>query len=586
MRRFVVQGVAVWLLAGMQIWGAQADPMSDAAKAGRDAALPTIIAPGNPIFSDETVAGAVTPFKTATPAESTLTGSTLDEAARQRAAGSSNEARARAAALEAASKNPRPNLTASNPAIVAADRLNQTAPAFAGSLFTARGANSTVCSLNGLSHAGTIERSCERSVSVDTFQCREDLEVRVTKIDRYECDIRTPKTGTGLNECEALSAASKCQKVSDTCLNLAADGTCLAKRLSYSCTNYSGDPSPARKIGTTRTSITERKIETCDPAVKTSTCTAGTARCIAGPETRTINGLAVTRDCWAWEKPMVCQVAGMNSSCAVFEAEPGCTRTQSDCLARTEAGDCVHWEDRYRCEGSAQNTGASDCKSLTVCAGGYCETVAPEPANEDFAASATWLNVLDEMAKDAEKSFAEQQLTIFDGTDNSCRVGALGVLNCCNDSGWGNGIFGACTEAEFDLMDRMAASATHYIGTYCAKSFFVCLQKRRVYCQFNSKLARVFNEGLRNLSGETWGSPRPSYRYVETCPNGSDRCTYTPVLIEGTGPNCDGVTIEEMETVDLEDIDLSEAFADFVEGSTIPSTKLVQDFLKSRVGSN
>jgi conjugal transfer mating pair stabilization protein TraN len=212
--------------------------------------------------------------------------------------------------------------------------------------------------------------------------------------------------------------------------------------------------------------------------------------------------------------------------------------------------------------------------------------VTPEPANEDFGASATWLNVLDEMAKDAEKSFDAQELTIFDGTDNSCRVGKLGVLNCCNDTGWGNGLLGSCTEAEYALMDRMVAGATHYIGSYCSKRFFVCLQTRRVYCQFNSKLARVFVEGLRNQTGETWGTPRPSYRYVETCPDGGDRCTYTPVPIEGTGPNCEGVTVEEMETVNLEDIDLSEAFADFVAGTTVPSISLVQNFLKSRVGSN
>lgn len=578
--------IAAGILIALQPTAGFADSMSEAAEAGRDAAAAASVALGNQLFTDKTVTDTVTPFTTATPPESNLTGSTLEEASRSRAKGTSKEAAARKAALEASAQNPRPSLTAKDPLITTADRIDQSATTMAGGLFSSAGGGGTVCTLSGLSHAGTIERSCERSVSVDNFLCRQDLDVKVTKFDQYECDIQTPKTGTGLNECTALAGSASCQKTAETCLNLATDGSCLAKRVTYTCKDYAGNGSPARKLGATQTEVTERTVEVCDPAVKTSACEAGPLRCTSGRDTRILNGLPVTRNCWAWEKPMVCQVAGLNSTCTVFEGEAGCQRVQSDCLARTDAGQCVHWEDRYRCEGTGQGGTTSDCKSLTVCAGGYCETVEPEPANEDFAASATWLNVLDEMAKDAEKSFTEQQLTIFDGTNNSCRVGALGVLNCCNDSGWGNGIFGSCTEAEFDLMDRMVASATHYIGTYCAKSFFVCLQKRRVYCQFNSKLARVFNEQLRILTGETWGTSRPAYRYVETCQDGGDRCTYTPVVIEGTGPNCAGVTVEEMEAVELDDIDLSEAFADFAEGTTVPSIKLVQDFLKSRVGSN
>lgn len=583
-------GAKPFLLSALLVLGlgsfALGDPMTDAANAGRAAAEDQLVLPGSPIFTEDEVTATVTPFETASPPEAALSGSTLEAAARARAAGTSDEAAVRRDALQASIENPRPKMTAQDPAITTADRLNQTATTTAGALFSSQGEGGTVCTFTGLSHAGTIERSCERSVSVDTFLCRQTLEVQVTKIDLYECDVKTPNSGASTTECAALSAITQCKKTAETCLNLAADGSCLAKRLTYTCQNLTADVAPARKIGATRTEVTDRTDETCDPAVKTSNCEAEAPHCLAGRETRLINGLPVTRECWAWNKPAVCQVPGLNSTCTVFEAEPDCTRIQSDCLARTDAGQCVHWEDRYRCEGTNQAEAGGDCKTLTVCAGGYCETVEPEAANEDFAASATWLNVLDEMAKDAEKSFPEQDLRVFDGADNSCRVGALGVLNCCNDSGWGNGLLGSCTEEEYDLMDRMVASATHYIGAYCSKRFFVCLQTRRVYCQFNSKLARVFNEKLRLLTGETWGTPRPSYRYVETCPNGGDRCTYTPVLIEGTGPNCEGVTVEEMETVDLEDIDLSEAFADFVESATVPTAKLVQDFLKSRVGSN
>lgn len=561
-----------------------ADGLSDAAAAGRAAAEALRLQPGSSVFTEGTIGTVVTPFATDTPPETQITGSSIEGDAQTKAAGTSVEASALKTEVGAVTTNPRPAIDQHDPSITAADQIDQTAVSRAGDLFSSAGSDGGTCTLTGIGNAGTIERSCERVVSVDTYHCQQTLDVSVTRRDTYECDVSYLSTGEITDECAALKQAPACQQTSSSCLNLGTDGQCVSERREYACLNEDGNMTPARKTSTSAPDFHEETAESCDPAVAAASCEAGEPTCTGGAETRMINGIPVTRACWAWDKPVVCQVAGSNSDCNVFANDPSCQKIQSDCLAETENGTCVDWEDRYRCNGTAQPE-SQTCDNLTVCAGGYCETVEPEPANTDFAQSATWLGVLDEMAKDSEKDLDSQELRVFNGQPATCRVGALNVLNCCKDSGWGNGILGQCNEQEYALMDRMAAVATHYIGTYCSKRFFVCLQKKRVYCAFNSKLARVFVEQFRGLGQMSWGSPKPSYKSVQVCGDSGDHCHYESVPIPGTGPQCDGITVEQMQALDMEQIDLSEAFADFVNDAVIPSAEMIKNFLATRVGN-
>jgi Type-1V conjugative transfer system mating pair stabilisation len=536
-----------------------ADAMSDAAAKGRTAAEALLLKPGSSVFTQETIDTVVTPFTTESPPETAITGSSIEGDTQAKAAGSTIEATTLKTEVGASSLNPRPNIDQHDPAITTADQIDQTSVARAGALFSATGSLDTTCTVTGLGTAGTIERSCERVVSVDTFHCQQTLQVSVTRRDTYECDVKYLSTGVITDECAALKQAPTCQQTASSCLNLGADGQCVSERRDYACLNEDGDMTPARKTSTSAPDFEESVAETCDPAATASTCEADGRTCTSGPETRMINGVPITRACWAWDKPVVCQVPGLNTDCTVFANDPSCKRIQTNCLSETADGTCVDWEDRYRCSGTAQ-PGTQSCENMTVCAGGYCETVVPEPANTDFGKSATWLGVLDEMAKDSEKDLSNQELRVFNGQRATCRVGALNVLNCCNDTGWGNHILGQCTDSEYALMDRTAALATHFVGTYCSKRFFVCLQKKRVYCSFNSKLARVFIEQYHNLSGVSWDDPK-----YET--------------------HCEGLTAEQMQTLDMDQFDLSEAFADFVNDAAIPSAEMIKNFLETRVGN-
>lgn len=564
--------------------------MEKAAGQGRAMAEDLLVQPGSSLLTGDKIGEVVTPYRTDTPSEAGISSAAIEDEAARRAAGSSVEGRANQAVVQSSSLNPRREMTASDPSITRADQLEGEVNATAGSLFSVTGSDNPVCTLQGIGNAGKVERNCERVVSIDEYMCRKVLNVTVERDTTYQCDITRNTDGTELsNACSTLASQSACTETSSSCLNLV-DGNCLSARKTYVCTNVSGAQGGAVEIKTSSPRIRGKTEETCDPGMAGGSCARSDEVCTAGPSTRVINGVPVTRDCWAWEQPVACEAEGLNSDCAVLANDPSCTRIKEECILTTEDGSCLQYEDRYRCEGTpGQAGGSGSCKKMTVCAGGYCEEVTPEPANTDFGQSSAWLGVLDEMAKDAEKNLETQDLRVFDGMGQGCRVGALGVLNCCKDSGWGNGIIGQCTEEEFALMDRMDAESVHYIGTYCSKRLFVCVQKKRVYCAFNSKLARVFVEQFRNISGKTWGTPKTQYTPIfgacPECDHGTKKIIgWEPV--EGTGPQCQGITIEEMEEVDMEDIDLSEAFADFVEGANIPAMSTIRNVLTSRLGGN
>ncbi|WP_196772435.1 conjugal transfer protein TraN [Cereibacter sphaeroides] len=130
-------------------------------------------------------------------------------------------------------------------------------------------------------------------------------------------------------------------------------------------------------------------------------------------------------------------------------------------------------------------------------------------------------------------------------------------MNCCKDSGWANGILDSCSESELALIDRIQAKAAVYIGTYCSRKVLgVCVSKRRSYCTFNSQLAMVFQKEIHHLTATSWGSAKK--------------------------PNCNGIKLDEIETIDWDKIDLSEAFGDMMNGATVPASKDVTKYMRDR----
>jgi hypothetical protein len=155
------------------------------------------------------------------------------------------------------------------------------------------------------------------------------------------------------------------------------------------------------------------------------------------------------------------------------------------------------------------------------------------------------------------------QIYIFSGKDSRCRPDGIetGYFDCCGDSDvWfdlagepfnpflppagsliASRIFN-CKGDEKQLIAKKQKGLCHYVGSYCSAEIFnLCIQRKKTYCCYNSKLGRILQEQGRALlknfgmSG-SWGSPK--------------------------NPNCRGFTPEEFQMLDFSKIDLSEWYGD------------------------
>ena len=366
------------------------------------------------------------------------------------------------------------------------------------------------------------------------------------------------------NQCTSLEEVSACTLITENCLTSNA-GVCEHQRNTFECFNDLSDHTPASLLDTRIDRIEDFLVNGCDPDPASEGCIAGDMQCSIGADVRTIMGFPVSRDCWQYEQTFTCLGEGANTytDCGPFQNDPSCEIIGQTCLSFGDAEEdtgsapstCQHWEYQYRCGGGL--TMPEQCTATNVCIGDLCEGIEDEP-NTDFAMAAAWLTMLDEAAKDSEKSLDAQNIQLFGGEAMTCSRRALAYGDCCRDSGWGVGLFMQCSEQEFALMDRKQAKAAHYIGTYCSRRVLgVCITRRRAYCGFNSQMGKVFQSQIRIQTGLSWGTAR--------------------------NPDCSGLYLDQIEDIDWEAIDLSEAFVDMMNSSTVPSASNVMNQLQQNL---
>ena len=213
------------------------------------------------------------------------------------------------------------------------------------------------------------------------------------------------------------------------------------------------------------------------------------------------------------------------------QGDPSAPRFKASGLASGSVSDCGAGLDQAESGGT--------CGSVAWCVGADCETRSSQ-AGTGFVDAAAKLNMVLELGGE---EFDRGSLRFFRGERRSCRIRWGGLANCCKDSGLLIGL-GNCTEAERLLAQERHAGNTHYLGTRCSKRIFgVCVRRERVWCVFGSKLGRILQEAARSQLGIGWGS-------------------------------CRGFTVEEMERIDFEAVDLSEFTENLMDGASEPSVTL------------
>ena len=271
-------------------------------------------------------------------------------------------------------------------------------------------------------------------------------------------------------------------------------------------------------------------------------CTAPVDVCTdATPATRTINGVPVTQSCWAWSRTYTCSGTKPANDCSAGTIPQGCTFNREECLddpAPADPAQCKVFQEVYTCP--IVGPGPKDqfvCGGDVYCINGDCEPIVRE-ASTEFKDALVGLHTLSETAKD----FNSIDYTLFKGTGATCSKPVFGLANCCGGNGFP--LIGTCTAADRLLAQQIDNGLTHYVGTYCSKSFIVCNTKAQSYCVFGSKLTRILQEQGRPQIGKTWGTAKK--------------------------PDCSGFTVDQFASLDLSVMNFAEIYQDFIQAAKLP----------------
>lgn len=156
-------------------------------------------------------------------------------------------------------------------------------------------------------------------------------------------------------------------------------------------------------------------------------------------------------------------------------------------------------------------------KGSVYCSNGKC-TKKDESYNKNFEDAASRLAAVSSSADALNKTGDKTGRTkIFSGYAYQCKIRPVNFLDCCSDRGWGKKLnLAKCAKEDVQLGVAKKEYKVHYIGTYCAKrkkfpGGSVCKDRRRTYCVFPTKLARIIREQgvyTQNVIYKSYGSAK------------------------------------------------------------------------------
>lgn len=276
-----------------------------------------------------------------------------------------------------------------------------------------------------------------------------------------------------------------------------------------------------------------------------------------GDKTVTVEGKPYTvhQDCWAYRDSYLTQ-SESEGTCGAYIHNPACNVINQKCVDQGD-GACLHANITYSCETKTKGEGQV-CGDELFCTDGSC-VLNNNGKNDMFAKAASELAAVAAAGKDVAE-LNSNDVKIFTGKGVSCKKFAAGFSNCCKDSGWGQDVgLASCSSEEKALGKAKEKRLTVYVGEYCSKKVLgVCLEKKRGYCEFDSKLAQIVQQQGRSWQlGIGFGS--------------------------GKSPDCRGITPEELQKIDFSKVDFSAFYDDLNSGSDIPADNNQMEKMKERM---
>ncbi len=128
------------------------------------------------------------------------------------------------------------------------------------------------------------------------------------------------------------------------------------------------------------------------------------------------------------------------------------------------------------------------------------------------------------------------------------------------DSGWGQDIgLAKCSSDEKALAKAKSNKLTVSVGEFCSKKVLgVCLEKKRSYCQFDSKLAQIVQQQGRN------GQLRISFGSAKH-------------------PDCRGITVDELQKIQFNRLDFTNFYEDLMNNQKIPDSGVLTQKVKEQI---
>ncbi|ECI4012231.1 type-F conjugative transfer system mating-pair stabilization protein TraN [Salmonella enterica subsp. salamae] len=262
---------------------------------------------------------------------------------------------------------------------------------------------------------------------------------------------------------------------------------------------------------------------------------------------------SLTEACWAYRDKYVTQSAD-NGTCQAYVDNPACTLATRQCAFYSGEGTCLHEYATYSCESKTSGK-VMICGGDVFCLDGECDKAQSGKSN-DFGEAVSQLAAA---GKDVA-ALNGIDVRAFTGQAKFCKKAAAGYSNCCKDSGWGQDIgLAKCSSDEKALAKAKTNKLTVSVGEFCSKKVLgVCLEKKRSYCQFDSKLAQIVQQQGRN------GQLHISF--------GSSK-----------HPDCRGITVDELQQIKFDQLDFTNFYEDLMNNQKIPDSGALTEKVKEQI---
>lgn len=237
--------------------------------------------------------------------------------------------------------------------------------------------------------------------------------------DTYEC-----LTPNSVDYCAGVRNMPGCVQSGSTCVQRGASGECLEFTNTYRCESLIDPPPGVIQLDTEYTitnDATDRAA--CATHQDNPRCSLAQQTCIEPGGTRVIDGLEVTRDCWAWQEAYAC--VAMESDCQALSGDSACTLTSTVCEDRNDDGTCALTAHTYTCETDSGQTEVTTCNGGTFCLNGLCFGQ-PAGNDRDFAIAVT---MMEAGRQAAGYAVDPSSLKFFTGESQQCSRNPLS--NCC-----------------------------------------------------------------------------------------------------------------------------------------------------------